>query len=197
MTFVSSRRHIVGSLVALVGIGVYVYVVSDHNWLLAMAALYAVGYFATPKPAVSNDTAAPDSPEAIATFLEKFAAEVETRVDPPVHQRVLSIVASINQALPILARGTMQVDGTSRAVRRIATGYLPAAFDAYLRIPRAQRRRRAADGQPTPQETLQQQLVLLDERMHDILLSVQRNDLQSLLDNGRFLRSRFAAPASS
>jgi len=108
----------------------------------------------------------------------------------------MSVVVSINEVLPVLARGTMQMDGTSFAVRQIATEFLPTALDAYLSLSRRERARRRGDTR-TAREILLEQLGILSEKMRDVALSVQRNDLQSVLDNGRFLKSRFATPPSA
>jgi hypothetical protein len=198
MSFVSSRRHIVGSLFALAGLIVYLVGASDQYWLFVVIGLYALGYFGTPKPRLRPDSAAVvQSPEAIARFLDAVVERVRRELEPPVLARVMSIVASINEVLPVLARGTMQMDGTSFAVRQIATDFLPTALDAYLRIPAAHRSRRPRDDDRSAGEILQEQLGLLDTKMRDVLLSVQRNDLQSVLDNGRFLKKRFATPPSS
>jgi hypothetical protein len=197
MSFVSSRRHIVGSLLALAGLGVYLIGFADQYWIVAAVVLYGIGYFATPKPAPAGDVALPPhSPEAIARFLETMVERVRHEVEPTLLSRVMSIVASINDVLPVLVRGTMQMDGTSYAVRQIATDYLPTALDAYLRISRRERTRRRNPDERTAHEVLQEQLAVLDEKMREVVLSVQRNDLQSVLDNGRFLKTRFATPPS-
>ena len=198
MSYVSSRRHIVGSLLALVGVGACLSGIADQYWLIVVGALYIVGYFATPKPrAAAVIAAAPHSPDAIAYFLASLVERVRREVEPTLLSRVLNVVASINEVLPVLARGTMQMDGTSFAVRQIATEYLPTALDAYLSISRRDRMRRRNRDERTPHEILQEQLVILDEKMRDVVVSVQRNDLQSVLDNGRFLKTRFSTPTSA
>ena len=198
MGFVSSRRHIVGSLLALVGVCACLSGIADQYWLIVVGALYVVGYFATPRPAAAATMAAvPRSPDAIASFLASLVERVRREVEPTLLARVLNVVTSINEVLPVLARGTMQMDDTSFAVRQIATEYLPTALDAYLAIPRRDRMRRRNREERTPHEILQEQLVVLDEKMRDVVLSVQRNDLQSVFDNGRFLKSRFSTPTSA
>ena len=198
MSYVSSRRHIVGSLLALVGVCACLSGIADQYWLIVVGGLYIVGYFATPKPRdAAVIAAAPHSPDAIAYFLAGLVERVRREVEPTLLTRVLNVVVSINEVLPVLARGTMQMDGTSFAVRQIATEYLPTALDAYLAISRRDRMRRRHRDERTPHEILQEQLVILDEKMRDVVVSVQRNDLQSVLDNGRFLKTRFSTPTSA
>jgi hypothetical protein len=193
-SFLYSRRNIVGSLLAILGVGAFLVGLIDHFWLLIVAGLYGVGYLATPQPAVITlGGPAGDSPEEIAAFLDSLVARVRGRLEPNVLQRVTSIVSSINQTLPELASGA-QVDGTSFTVRQIATDYLPGALQTYLKLPASYRTRQAVDQRKTPQDVLVEQLTLLDGKMQEILVSVHQNDVQALLANGRFLKEKFAAP---
>jgi hypothetical protein len=50
-------------------------------------------------------------------------------------------------------------------------------------------------GGKTAHDVLQEQLGLLDSKMQEILVSVNENDTQALLANGRFLKEKFAEPA--
>src|SRR5262249_49859464 len=144
--FLTSRRNIVGSALAIVGLGAYLAGLIDHFWLAIVVGLYGVGYFATPKPSpLALGAPQGDSPEEIAAFLDALVARVKGKLEPGVLQRVTSIVSSINQTLPELARNTAQVDGTSFTVRQIATDYLPNALVTYLKLPPAYRTRQAVD----------------------------------------------------
>lgn len=164
MSSLTPRRSIVDSVLALVGI--------EH---------------ARPRPVAAR------SPEAIAKALGLLLDAMRRKLEPALFDELQSIVSSINQVLPVLARGTMQMDGTSFTVRQIATEYLPTALNAYVSIPAGRRQRRATLTERTPHEDMLQRLALIDTKMHDILVSVQQNDLRSLLDNGRMLKERLVS----
>jgi hypothetical protein len=133
------------------------------------------------------------SPEAIAKSLAALVERMRRKIEPSLVEELESIIASINHVLPVLARGTMQMDGTSYTVRQIALEYLPTALNAYEKIPASKRQHRAAIAERTPLEDMQQRLAMIDTKMHDILVSVQQNDLRSLLDNGRMLKERLVS----
>ena len=167
MSSLTPRRTIVGSVLALVGLE------------------------PTRRPAVP-----PRSPEAIASSLDALVDRLRRRVEPEVLEQVKSIASSINRTLPVLARGTMQMDGTSRPISQVATEFLPTVLNAYLAIPASRRRQRPTLTERTPQEDLRQHLAIIDRILRDIVASVQQNDLRGLLDNGRILRDRLVSPGS-
>src|SRR3954471_14870127 len=167
MSSLTPRRTIVDSVLALVGI--------EPSRRLA---------------------ASPRSPEAIASALDSLIDRLRRRVEPSVLQQVKTIASSINRTLPVLSRGTMQMDATSRTVSRVARDFLPTVLDAYLQVPAAQRTRQVTLAERTPLEELQQHLAVIDNVLRDVVTSTQQNDLRGLLDNGRILRERLIAPGS-
>jgi hypothetical protein len=78
-------------------------------------------------------------------------------------------------------------------VRQTAAEYLPGTTGAYLALP--------GDGDPpidatgkTALQELREQLQLLDSKLDDIAQDLQRQDLDRLLANRRFLEQRFRQP---
>lgn len=165
MSSLTPRRTIVDSVLALVGI----------------------------EPA-RRRVVASRSPEAIASLLDRLIDQVRRRVEPAVVDQMKSIASSINQVLPVLARGTMQMDTTSLTIGQVATDFLPTALNAYLAIPAGQRRRRVTLTERTPLEDLQQRLAIIDGILGDIAFSVRQNDLRGLLDKSRILKERLVSP---
>lgn len=79
-------------------------------------------------------------------------------------------------------------------VRQTADEYLPRTIEAYLALPPGVAERPlAADGRTALQE-LREQLNLLDSKLNEIALDLQRRDLDRLLANRRFLEERFGRP---
>jgi hypothetical protein len=193
--FFYSRKNIVGSILALTGLGLYFVGLIEHFWLPIVLGLYGVGYLATPQPPALSlgDPNVGQSPEEIKAALARLLGSVRDLVEPDVLARITSIVSSINDALPLLVRGGTNMDGTLFTVRQMAVDYLPGALEAYLKLPKAYRTRRTLDSGQTAKDALQEQLGLLDGKMQDVLVSVHENDVQALLANGRFLKEKFAA----
>jgi hypothetical protein len=77
-------------------------------------------------------------------------------------------------------------------VRQIAADYLPRTIHAYLAVPGFNDPPIVATGR-TALEELREQLRLLDAKLDDITLNLQRQDLDGLVANRRFLEERFGA----
>ena len=75
-------------------------------------------------------------------------------------------------------------------VRQIAADYLPRTVASYLAIPGTNEPALDATGR-TALDELREQLRILDSRLDDITLNLQRQDLDGLLSNRRFLEDRF------
>jgi hypothetical protein len=70
-------------------------------------------------------------------------------------------------------------------VRQTASDYLPRTIDAYLGLPKETAER------PAALQELRQQLDLLDAKLDEIAQDLQRQDVDRLLANRRFLEDRF------
>jgi phage shock protein PspC (stress-responsive transcriptional regulator) len=77
-------------------------------------------------------------------------------------------------------------------VRKIAFDYLPDAVEQYLRLPPAMARSEPLAGGKTAEESLNEQLLLLDRTLQDTAKSLFENDAHGLVVHGRFLREKFA-----
>ena len=79
-------------------------------------------------------------------------------------------------------------------VRKIAFEYLPDTLNEYLRLPPSLARTEALHGESTAEDTLNEQLTLLDTTLHDLAKSLFEKDATGLLVHGRFLKEKFAEP---
>ena len=195
LMFLYSRRNIVGCALALAGVALYLTGLIDRFWLPIVAGLYGVGFFATPRASVallSGDVG--EEPEAISRVLKQILERIQGRVEPDVFNSVKSIATAITDALPRLTTGDPQLNGARFTVRQMATDYLPSTLQSYLKLPPGYRRVHSVGGGKTAHDVLQEQLGLLDGKMQEILVSVNENDTQALLANGRFLKEKFAEP---
>ena len=75
-------------------------------------------------------------------------------------------------------------------VRSTAADYLPRTVDAYLKMPGVDDPVVGAEGK-TALEELREQLNLLDAKLDEIAQDLQREDVEHLLANRRFLEERF------
>jgi phage shock protein PspC (stress-responsive transcriptional regulator) len=83
-------------------------------------------------------------------------------------------------------------DLTPFEVRKIAFDYLPDTVNQYVSLPPALARSQQLSGGKTAEESLNDQLNLLDRALHDLAKSLFEKDAQGLLVHGRFLKEKFA-----
>jgi hypothetical protein len=135
-----------------------------------------------------------DSAAAEAEAVRESLRRLGDRLTSGVPSEVVARVGAIRR----LVIGLLDREGGPAAgsrdlftLLRTATDYLPAALDAYLRLPgEYATTRRLADGR-TPAEVLLSQLELLEREMVEVADAVNRNDVDRLLAHGRFLADRF------
>ena len=188
LLFLYSTRNIAGSLLALGGLGLFLTGIIDHYWLAIVAGLYGVGFLAAPGQSAS--VLAPDASLSTAEVeggLRRMMSSIKGRVEPDVQARIASIVDAIAEAMPRLSEGEALF-----TVRQMAVDYLPSTLDAYVKLPPAYRRLHPVQNGKSAHSVLNDQLTLLDKKMQEILVSVNENDTQALLANGRFLKEKFS-----
>jgi len=192
LLFLYSRRNLVGSLLALVGLGAHFVGILEAGWLAIVVGLYGIGYLAAPAQrelalSLSGELAAGD----IEGRLDQLVASLAHKVEPDVLERVSQIRQSIVTLLPRLLAQENVGDASLFTVRQTALEYLPTTLQSYVALPAAFRRMHAVQGGKTPKDLLLEQLGILDAKMKEIVVSVAQNDMQALLVNGRFLQEKF------
>ncbi len=105
---------------------------------------------------------------------------------------IQSIKISILAILPQMLASGSGMDQNVFNVRQTALEYLPDAVEKYLSLPEGFRETHALINGKTAQQTLVEQLELLDNTMKKLMASVYQEDASGLLMHGSFLKEKFA-----
>jgi hypothetical protein len=189
MRYLYSRKNIMGSLLALVGLILFVTGVLGAFWSVIVVGLYLIGVLVTPGTR-QIDLSTGFDPDDVKHALDTQVRIITGKVPPEVMAKVLKIRQVICGILPRagnLAPGSPELF----IIERTATDYLPTSLQAYLNLPRAYATLHAVQDGKTPKEILLDQLTLLENKMNEVADDVHRNDADRLLANGRFLEERF------
>jgi hypothetical protein len=189
--YLYSTRNIVACAVALVGPALLFMGVIREGWLLITAALYAVGYFATPAPRVFDAGLVQSlSFDALLEQFDRVAKAAGPQLQPAMVARLQSIRRSIAEVLPRLAdvRG---FDDNLYTVRETIARYLPETLANYIALPPMFRVTRVLKDGKTARDLLMDQLAVLDDQMKEVVGNVARGDANALLANGQFLEDKF------
>ena len=191
--YLYSRKNIVGSLLALLGLVLFFLGIIGSVWPAVVIGLYLVGALVTP-----NDKqwllVGGETPSDLAGALSHQVAAVRGKVPDDVYQKVVSVQQTILGILPKIDRlGPGSQDAF--VVQKTVSDYLPSTLQAYLNLPRAYATvHRFSDGR-TVAQVLLDQLTLLDKKLDEVADAVNQNDADALLANGRFLEDRFGGSA--
>src|SRR3989442_8794008 len=129
----TSRRHLAGTALALVGAGLVLVDPVGPAGALLIVGFYLLGVAAVPtNPAVRRYGYDPND---VLKALRHHITDVSGRVPPEVIARIqrieLTIRSEILPRLDCLPPGSLEL----YLVERTARDYLPAAVDSYLRLP--------------------------------------------------------------
>ena len=141
---------------------------------------------------LNNDAA--DTPE-LATWRETLRPllnRLRERTTPETVDILEAIEEKLGFLLQRLNSNNELLDLRPFEVRKIAFEYLPDAMNEYLRLPSAMTRTERLNGGKTAEESLHEQLRLLDGTLHDLARSLFEKDAKGLLVHGRFLKEKFA-----
>jgi hypothetical protein len=191
LLYLYSTRNIVACAAALVGPALLFLGLIQDGWLLITAALYGVGYFATPAPQVLDaELTQTLSFDALIEQLDRMVKAARPQLNPAMLGRLESIRRSIQEVLPRLteARG---FDNNLFTVRETIARYLPETLANYVTLPPAFRATHVLKDGKTARELFMEQLVMLDEQMKEVVANVARGDADALLANGQFLEAKF------
>jgi hypothetical protein len=195
LKYLYSTKNIVGSVLALAGLGLFFVGIIGPLWPAIVVGLYLIGVLVAPGTP-SIDLRSGFDPNDVRKALDNEVRTVSGRVPADVFAKVQSIQQII---LGVLPRSGALPPGSPElfVVQRTATDYLPTALESYLNLPRAYATLHPVQDGKTPKQVLLDQLTLLESKMTEVADDVHRNDTDRLLANGRFLEERFGRSALS
>ena len=189
MSYLTSRRNLTGSALALVGAGLVVADPVGVQGLLLVAGLYLAGALAVgSKPRINRFGF---DPKRVQSSLAEQLGAAAGRVPPEILNRMqrieLTIRTEILPRLDCLPLGAPEL----YLIERTVSDYLPTAVEAYLRLPSGY-----VSSQPGSQgraavDVLVEELDFLDAEMRQVAEVVHRADMDRLLAHKRFLIDRF------
>lgn len=194
LLYLYSNGNIAGCALALVGPALLFAGVINTGWLLITAGLYAAGYFLAGRPqSVQRRIEDTLTREEILARLDRMVRTALPHLTAPMATHLESIRTSIGEVLPrMMGAGTYDADLFT--VKETVLRYLPETLANYIELPPMFRNTRVLKDGKTARELLSDQLVLLDDKMQEVVTNVASSDAQALLANGKFLETKFRQP---
>ncbi len=198
LLYLYSTRNIVGSCLALLGLGAFFGGVIDQWWLPITMGLYAAGALAVPSRDLID-----------ASLYQRYdgkrlvegVQELINQSKKQLPAEALAILNSIPKVLePLVPRLTGQSDAPMlppaqiQTVMGAITRDLPETVSGYLKLPPAFASMHKLHGGKTAKDLLVEQLNLLHHQLEKISTAVFADDADALISNGQYLKEKFHAP---
>jgi hypothetical protein len=189
VAYLTSRRNLAGSALALLGAGLALADPVGAQGLLLVVGLYVAGALAVRGKGLVSRFGF--DPRRVQKALSEQISAVAARVPPEILTRMqrieLTVRTEILPHLDCLPLGAAEL----YLIERTVSDYLPTAVDAYLRLPTGYVSSQPASHGRAALDVLAEELDFLDAEMRQVAEIVHRTDMDRLLAHKRFLIDRF------
>src|SRR5262245_3430068 len=184
--YLYSNGNLLGSILGLVGLGLYFTGIIHDFWLLIVVGRYGIGILAAPRNQGQELRLRHQlDAEELRRELEELVHAIRRKVPKEIYERVVSIKNTIIEILHYLQR-LDESNYNLYTIRQTALDYLPETLENYLKLPPAYANLHVIKDGKTAQKLLVEQLNLLDGEMKSIAQEFYRNNTEQLVAHGRF-----------
>jgi hypothetical protein len=195
--YATSTKNVVGLGLAIVALLLHFVGLVGSIWPLVVVGLYVVGALAAPPDrrdsAISTRTL---DPASIQRVLNQVDARVKRGVPPEFAAAVHRITGGIRDLLTRVAEQPAASEDVF-VLSQMASDYLPATVDGYLKLPQSYAMQHKGPDGRTPYEMACAQLALLDRKLGDVSDAMLKGDSDELAAHGRFLEESFGESSLS
>lgn len=193
LLFLYSTHNLVGSSLAIAGLGLFFGGLIVDWWFPIVAGLYALGWLGVPANKelglkVRNEATQADLVES----LEELILQSKARLPAEAVERLMRIRALVNELAPKLFAGDVAMTHWVTLIHAV-TRDLPTTVKNYLRLPTAFATMHTLEDGKTSKQLLLEQLDILDEQLALVAKNIYQDDAQALVVNGWFLKEKFRA----
>lgn len=191
LLFLCGGGNIVGSLLALAGLGLFFSGVVRDWWLPIVAGLYGAGWLLTPSAeGLDADLRAEATQQSLGAAVAGMLAQARPRLPAEAVAILERIQAQVEGLAAKIFDGSMPLEHRIVTINAI-TRDLPSTVGNYLKLPAAFANLHRMEGDKTCKALLIEQLALLDEQLAGMARSAYENDAEAMKINGMLLRDKF------
>ena len=191
LLYLYSTKNLVGSVLALLGLGLFFVDLIDDWWFVIVSGLYAAGWLAVPSDQnlelqVRHETTQTNLTQSV----EDILSEASGKLPREAVERLQRIQETVLDLAPKLFDGGMAMDYAISLVNAV-TRDLPETVSNYLQLPTAFATVHVIQNGKTCKQLLIEQLNLLNTQLTKIAENVYKDDADALIVNGKFLEEKF------
>ncbi len=194
--WLASTKNLVGAGLGVAALALEFTVGLGPFWPIVVVASYGVGALLAPRERVDlrlglgDDATAPQLQEQLKLLQRSLNGEAG-RLDADAEASVTKTLGTLGD---IVARwdDLAAAPEQRHTVQSMITDYLPTSLQTYLNLPRTFALSTRVAGKKTAHDELMDQLGILDTESAKIRDAVYSREVDSLADQSRFLRQKFA-----
>ncbi len=192
--YIYTNRNIAGCICATVAVIAYLSgIITDYWWEIVVGA-YAVPALAIPsQKKLEFDMSRQMDDAQLVSQLQALESQAASALPPDIANDVIDVCKLLESAIPAISARNYP-DQVAHDVRTAAAEYLPQTIEAYTKLPPAFRNVKKLDGGKTATQILAEQIALMKTHLQNVVDDIAKNDASALVENGRFLREKFATP---
>jgi hypothetical protein len=193
LLFLYSTQNLVGSTLAIGGLGLFFAGLINHWWFPIVAGLYAIGWLAVPADKELELKVRNEATQAnLVDSIEDLISASKSRLPAEALERLQKIRDVVEELAPKLFDGSVAMTYAVSLVNAV-TRDLPETVKNYLHLPPAFASMYTVDQGKTCKQLLLDQLDLLSSQLTKIAENIYKDDADALVVNGRFLQEKFHA----
>ena len=188
--YIYGLPNILGSSLALIGLGLFFTGIIKSYWLFIVLGLYGIGYLVAPRPQELSLQLEQAWDEA---EIRRKLAELVTQGKRILPEQAADTVKRIEQFILDILSGSKAVGEQPfqlHILRQTVNDYLPTLLQTYAKLPKAFARMHPVRDGKTPQQLVNEQLTLIETELKNMLFDLSKNDAEALIVHGEFLKKR-------
>ncbi|MFZ6655493.1 hypothetical protein [Undibacterium sp. TJN19] len=191
LLFLYSTQNLVGSLLALGGLGLFFAGIISDWWFPIVAGLYTVAWLAiSPDKELELQIKSESSQSNLTESIGELIRQSKSRLPHEAIDRLTRIQTTLQELAPKVFSGEVAMIYVSSLINAVNRD-LPQTVKNYLHLPAAFASMHAVENGKTCKQLLIEQLDLLENQLSKIATDIYKNDADSLVANGEFLKEKF------
>ncbi|MFZ6710729.1 hypothetical protein [Undibacterium sp. TC9W] len=191
LLFLYSTQNLLGCCLALLGLGMFFTGIIADWWFPIVAALYAVAWLAIPADKeLELQLQSESSQSSLTDSVDALIRESKSRLPHEAVDGLHRIQSILQDLAPKIFSGEVAMNYVSLLINAVNRD-LPQTIKNYLHLPTAFATMHVIENGKTCKQLLLEQLHLLETQLGKIATDIYKNDADSLVINGEFLKEKF------
>ena len=189
--YLYSNGNIAGSLLGILGMGLFFTGLIGDYWLAIVLGLYGVGAFGFPR---TKSWTLKEGMRLQGEQLRDALKKMVKQVRPKLSEELRPLMDTLSENLDYIIQKNSERDVgpfLSHFVQQTVSDYLPTAIEHYLSLPPAYRRLHVVNKGKTSRDLFKEQLQLLNSETEKVIEELHQQDVMSIQTHSRFLEDKF------